>query len=218
MNWYKKSKIEDISENPATEHRWITEKELRDLAKSVDYSLVQCVECGRWADFMKKAISDWKFEDEMSESELKVVSETKDAIDNGRGKGLSTCKHCVSKDLKNDLKNFQEIMATSEHYIITCKCGDVHKCRCINLIHKEHPPTVAHVDSCPTCEENKEAAVNSTMSVSPSVPMSEDVSISPRQIYTRDDVIQNREDIAPSMLRKRLKRKKKEEKGDIDEA
>jgi len=150
MNWYKKAKAE-------REHRFITEDELRDLAKSVDYSLLQCVECGRWVDFMKKAISDWKFENEMSEDELKVVSATKEEIANGRGKGLSTCRHCVSKSLK-------------------------------------------------------EAAINSTMSVSPSVPMSpmsEDVSISPRQIHTRDDVIQNREDIAPSMLRKRRKKKKR---------
>lgn len=57
----------------------------------------------------------------------------------------------------------------------------------------------------------KEAGVESTMSVSPSVPMSEEigVSASPRQIYTKDDVIQGREDLAPSMLRKKKKKKRK---------
>jgi len=34
-------------------------------------------------------------------------------------------------------------------------------------------------------------------------PASEDVAITPRQIYTRDDVIQEREDLVPSMLRKK---------------
>jgi len=143
MNWYKKA-------------RFITEDELREKARSLDYSLLQCVECGRWIDMMKKAISDWKFEKEMSEDESKVVNEVKESIANGRGGGFSTCRHCVTKSLK-------------------------------------------------------ESGVNSTMSVSPSVPMSEDVSVSvsPRQIYTRDDVIQNREDLAPSMLRKKKKKRRR---------
>lgn len=60
----------------------------------------------------------------------------------------------------------------------------------------------------------KEAAIGGSTTPSPSVPMtsmpmSEDVAISPRQIYTRDDVIQNRDDLAPSMLRKKKKRNKK---------
>ena len=53
-----------------------------------------------------------------------------------------------------------------------------------------------------------EAASVSTTSVSPSIPISpisEDVSISvtPRQLYTKDDVIQEREDLAPSQLRRK---------------
>ena len=58
-----------------------------------------------------------------------------------------------------------------------------------------------------------EAATESTMSISPaqpiSGPISEEVVITPRQIYTRDDVIQEREDLAPSRLRKKKKKRKK---------
>jgi hypothetical protein len=39
-----------------------------------------------------------------------------------------------------------------------------------------------------------------------STPMSQEVSITPRQIYMRDDVIQEREDLAPSMLRRKTKK------------
>jgi len=199
MNWYKKA-------------RFITEDELREKARSLDYSLLKCVGCGRWIDMMKKAISDWKFEDEMSEGELKVVNEVKESIANGRGSGLSTCRHCISKALKADIDGFKEVMTEHEHYEITCsECGDVNKCRCLSVIHDKNPVHKTVVDSCPSCEDKKESAVNSTMSVSPSIPMSEDVSVSvgPRQIYMRDDVIQNREDLAPSMLRKRKKRRRK---------
>ena len=95
----------------------------------------------------------------MSDEELKVVAETKEAIENGRGRGLSTCKHCVSKALK-------------------------------------------------------ESGTESTMSVSPSIPISEEVSISvsPRQIYTRDDVIQEREDIVSTQLKKKKKKRKWQKK------
>jgi len=41
-----------------------------------------------------------------------------------------------------------------------------------------------------------------------STTMSEEVSVTPRQIYTRDDVIQEREDLAPSRL-ERLRRLQK---------
>ena len=60
-------------------------------------------------------------------------------------------------------------------------------------------------------KSQKEAAISGGTSPSPSVPISQyqEVAISPRQIYTRDDVIQDREDLAPSMLRKKRKRKKK---------
>lgn len=40
-----------------------------------------------------------------------------------------------------------------------------------------------------------------------STPLSGETSVSPQQIYTKNDAIQEREDLAPSMLRKRLKRK-----------
>jgi len=39
-----------------------------------------------------------------------------------------------------------------------------------------------------------------------STPMSQEVSITPRQIYMKDDVIQEREDLAPSMLRRKTKK------------
>ena len=74
--------------------RFITIKELEELGKRIPYSLLQCVDCGRWIDMNKKAISDWKLEIEMDKDELKVVSETKKAIENGYGSGWSTCKYC----------------------------------------------------------------------------------------------------------------------------
>lgn len=63
----------------------------------------------------------------------------------------------------------------------------------------------------------KEASIGGSTSPSPSVPMtstpmSQEVAGTPRQIYTRDDVIQNREDLAPSMLRKKKKKKCQKEK------
>jgi len=59
----------------------------------------------------------------------------------------------------------------------------------------------------------KKAGLEGGTSPSPSVPMtstpiSEDVAVTPRQIYTRDDAIQDREDLAPSRLRKKKKRKR----------
>jgi len=59
----------------------------------------------------------------------------------------------------------------------------------------------------------KMAGVEGGTSPSPSVPMtttpiSDDGASTPRQIYTRDDVIQEREDLAPSRLRKKVKREK----------
>jgi len=42
-----------------------------------------------------------------------------------------------------------------------------------------------------------------SLSTSTSPSSSESMPITPRQIYTRDDVIQNREDLAPSMLRRK---------------
>lgn len=59
----------------------------------------------------------------------------------------------------------------------------------------------------------QEAALSGGTSPSPSVPMasapmSQEVAVTPRQIYTRDDVIQERDDLAPSRLRKKKKRKK----------
>ena len=54
----------------------------------------------------------------------------------------------------------------------------------------------------------KEDVLKDTTSpqLSVSAPMSQEIAITPRQIYMRDDVIQNREDIAPSMLRKRKRK------------
>jgi len=43
-----------------------------------------------------------------------------------------------------------------------------------------------------------------TPSFSTSTTPSSESTLTPRQIYTKDDVIQNREDLAPSMLRKRI--------------
>lgn len=81
QQWYKTSRL-------------FTYKELEDLAKSTPYSLLQCVECGRWIDMGKKVISQWKTESEMNRDELKAVSDTKKEIANGRGSGWSTCKYC----------------------------------------------------------------------------------------------------------------------------
>lgn len=75
-------------------HKFLTVKELEDLAKTSSYSLLQCVDCGRWIDMGKKAIPDWKLESEMNRDELKAVTETKKEIANGRGSGWSTCKYC----------------------------------------------------------------------------------------------------------------------------
>ena len=80
MNWYKKS--------------FITQKELRDFAKSIPYSLLKCVKCGRWIDMSKKVIKDWKFESEMSDDEKKAVLDTEKEIENGRGQAGSTCSYC----------------------------------------------------------------------------------------------------------------------------
>lgn len=77
-----------------TSQRLFTYKELEEIGKSTPYSLLQCVDCGRWIDMNKKAISEWKLESEMDKDELMVVAETKKAIANGRGSGWSTCKYC----------------------------------------------------------------------------------------------------------------------------
>jgi hypothetical protein len=77
--------------------KFITEQELIDMGKNIEYSLLQCVDCGRWIDMCKNKIVDWKFEKEMAQSELEVVAETKRDIANGKGAGYSTCKHCRIK-------------------------------------------------------------------------------------------------------------------------
>ena len=63
-------------------------------------------------------------------------------------------------------------------------------------------------------KKHLEAAVSGGTSPSPSVPMtstpvSQEVAVTNRQIYTRDDVIQEREDLAPSRLREQRKKKKR---------
>jgi len=64
----------------------------------------------------------------------------------------------------------------------------------------------------------KKSAIGGSTSPSPSVPMtsvttqtpsSEDGVSTPRQIYIKDDVIQERKDLAPSKLRKKVKRDKR---------
>jgi len=65
----------------------------------------------------------------------------------------------------------------------------------------------------PPSDEIKEASVSPSASSSSSVPMtstpiSQEVSVSPQQVYTRNDVIQTRDDIAPSKLRKKKKKKR----------
>jgi len=59
----------------------------------------------------------------------------------------------------------------------------------------------------------KEASVSPSASSSPSQPMtstpiSGEDSVSPQQIYSDYEVIQKRNDIAPSLLRKKKKKKK----------
>ena len=55
-------------------------------------------------------------------------------------------------------------------------------------------------------EDSPEVQKNDTsQSISVQSPSSQEAAISPRQVHMRDDVIQNREDLAPSMLRKKRK-------------
>ena len=169
MNWYKTA-------------RFITEEELREKARSTPYSLFQCVECGRWIDFMKKAITDWKFENEMSKDELKVVAETKEAIENGRGRGLSTCRYCVSKTLKFDREaSSKETWVDSKGQVVWIRGDTVNSPLTYREFKEAMPsemspgwpqsiskdglsfyPPFRKIES-----DTKEAGVDSTMSVSP---------------------------------------------------
>lgn len=101
--------------NIKREARFITVEEL--LNNIPEHSLLQCVDCGRWMDIGTKGNEERKFEKEMDDQELSIVSMTLEGIRNGKGRGYSTCKYCKQKYLESSGFNWYRLAKSHKKHL-----------------------------------------------------------------------------------------------------